>query len=217
MLPANQAIRQKRCKTSGLPVGSAAVQRLKWQILPLPSKGSGAECATDAPVSTCDGNWAAAATCALNARSSQPWPLQHPVSVAFHTDAATTIAGLAGAAWSGSGGVLTPGASAGTGGPVRLHPLRGTQGDHRRKSYPHLLFQLILSHSGWRYAEAPPARPSWPCSRDCPRAFCTGRRTKLAVAKIPGCHGRRKRTRAFTELQSHYLFEDRFGQSRQGQ
>ena len=34
--------------------------------------------------------------------------------------------------------------------------------------------------------------------------------TKLAVARIMG-DGRRKRTRAFTELQSHYLFEDRFG------
>ena len=33
--------------------------------------------------------------------------------------------------------------------------------------------------------------------------------TKLAVAKILG-DGRRQRTRAFTELQSHYLFEDRF-------
>ena len=33
--------------------------------------------------------------------------------------------------------------------------------------------------------------------------------TRLAVAKILG-DGRRKRTRAFTELQSHYLFEDRF-------
>ena len=33
--------------------------------------------------------------------------------------------------------------------------------------------------------------------------------TKLAVARILG-DGRRKRTRAFTELQSHYLFEDRF-------
>ena len=51
-------------------------------------------------------------------------------------DPATTIAGLAGAAWSGSGGVLPPGASAGTGGPVRLHPLRGTQGDHRRTVLP---------------------------------------------------------------------------------
>ena len=34
--------------------------------------------------------------------------------------------------------------------------------------------------------------------------------TKLAVAKILG-DGRRQLSRAFTELQSHYLFEDRFG------
>ena len=34
--------------------------------------------------------------------------------------------------------------------------------------------------------------------------------TKLAVARILG-DGRRKRTRAFTELESHYLFDDRFG------
>ena len=34
--------------------------------------------------------------------------------------------------------------------------------------------------------------------------------TKLAVARMLG-DGRRKRTRAFTELQSHYLFDDRFG------
>ncbi len=39
--------------------------------------------------------------------------------------------------------------------------------------------------------------------------------TKLAVAKILG-GGRRKRTRAFTELQSHYLFEDRFGRPGKG-
>ena len=39
--------------------------------------------------------------------------------------------------------------------------------------------------------------------------------TKLAVAKILG-HGRRKRTRAFTGLQSHYLFEDRFGRPGRG-
>ena len=39
--------------------------------------------------------------------------------------------------------------------------------------------------------------------------------TKLAVAKILG-DGRRKRTRAFTELQSHYLFEDRFGRPGRG-
>ena len=39
--------------------------------------------------------------------------------------------------------------------------------------------------------------------------------TKLAVARILG-DGRRQRTRAFTELQSHYLFEDRFGRPGKG-
>ena len=39
--------------------------------------------------------------------------------------------------------------------------------------------------------------------------------TRLAVAKILG-DGRRQRTRAFTELQSHYLFEDRFGRPGKG-
>ena len=39
--------------------------------------------------------------------------------------------------------------------------------------------------------------------------------TRLAVAKILG-DGRRTRTRAFTELQSHYLFEDRFGRPGKG-
>ena len=34
--------------------------------------------------------------------------------------------------------------------------------------------------------------------------------TKLAVAMILG-DGKRQRTRSFTELQSHYLFDDRFG------
>ena len=39
--------------------------------------------------------------------------------------------------------------------------------------------------------------------------------TKLAVAKILG-DGRRQRTRAFTGLQSHYLFDDRFGRPGKG-
>ena len=39
--------------------------------------------------------------------------------------------------------------------------------------------------------------------------------TKLAVAKILG-DGRRQRTKAFTELQSHYLFDDRFGRPAKG-
>jgi transposase len=39
--------------------------------------------------------------------------------------------------------------------------------------------------------------------------------TKIAVARILG-DGKRERTRAFTELVSHYLFEDRFGRPGKG-
>ena len=39
--------------------------------------------------------------------------------------------------------------------------------------------------------------------------------TKIAVARICG-DGRRERTRAFTELVSHYLFRDRFGRPGKG-
>jgi transposase len=39
--------------------------------------------------------------------------------------------------------------------------------------------------------------------------------TKLAVARILG-DGKRQRTRVFSELQSHYLFEDRFGRPGKG-
>ena len=77
-------------------------------------------------------------------RAVQRVPAAHP---------ATTIAGLAGAAWSGSGGVL----------PQVHPPGREAQFDFTHcgelrvtiagQPYPHLLFQLILSHSGWRYAE----------------------------------------------------------------
>jgi transposase len=39
--------------------------------------------------------------------------------------------------------------------------------------------------------------------------------TKIAVARILG-DGERQRTRVFSELQSHYLFEDRFGRPGKG-
>ena len=39
--------------------------------------------------------------------------------------------------------------------------------------------------------------------------------TKLAVARILS-DGKRQRTRVFMELQSHYLFEDRFGRPGMG-
>jgi len=49
---------------------------------------------------------------------------------------------------------------------------------------------------------------------ECPEAFCTIR-LRRTVAKILG-DGRRQRTRVFSELQSHYLFEDRFGRPGKG-
>jgi transposase len=39
--------------------------------------------------------------------------------------------------------------------------------------------------------------------------------TKIAVARILG-DGVRKRTQVFSELRSHYLFEDRFGRPGKG-
>ena len=80
-------------------------------------------------------------------------------------------------------------------------------------------FALDLAHSDGCFVNAYPAESS--------EAFCDGHvaafsflggvprsilydNTRLAVAKIMG-DGRRRRTRVFSELVSHYLFEDRFG------
>ena len=85
-------------------------------------------------------------------------------------------------------------------------------------------FVLDLPHSDGCYVKAYPAETT--------EAFLDGHvsafaflggvsqsilydNTKLAVAKILG-DGRRQRTRAFTELQSHYLFGDRFGRPGKG-
>jgi transposase len=85
-------------------------------------------------------------------------------------------------------------------------------------------FILDLPHSDDAYVKAYPAETS--------EAFCDGHNeafryfggvprrilydnTKLAVARILG-DGRRKRTRVFSELQSHYLFEDAFGRPGKG-
>jgi transposase len=85
-------------------------------------------------------------------------------------------------------------------------------------------FAMALPHSDAVFMKAYPAETT--------EAFCDGHvaafaffggvplsilydNTTLAVAKILG-DGSRKRTRAFSELQSHYLFEDRFGRPGKG-
>ena len=85
-------------------------------------------------------------------------------------------------------------------------------------------FVMSLPHSDGIYVKAYPAETT--------EAFCDGHvsafgflggvpqsilydNTKLAVARILG-DGRRSRTRVFTELQSHYLFSDRFGRPGKG-
>ena len=85
-------------------------------------------------------------------------------------------------------------------------------------------FVLDLPHSDGCFAKAYPAETT--------EAFLDGHvsafaflggvprsilydNTKLAVSRILG-GVRRKRTRSFTELQSHYLFEDRFGRPGKG-
>jgi transposase len=85
-------------------------------------------------------------------------------------------------------------------------------------------FILDLPHSDDAYVKAYPGETS--------EAFCDGHNeafryfggvprrilydnTKLAVARILG-DGRRTRTRVFSELQSHYLFEDAFGRPGKG-
>ena len=85
-------------------------------------------------------------------------------------------------------------------------------------------FVLDLLHSDGCFIKAYPAETT--------EAFCDGHvsafsflggvprsivydNTKLAVARILG-GGRRRRNRVFSELVSHYLFEDRFGRPGKG-
>src|SRR4051812_37697201 len=85
-------------------------------------------------------------------------------------------------------------------------------------------FVMDLPHSDAGFVQAYPAETT--------EAFCAGHvaafaffgkmpasilydNTRLAVARILG-DGTRQRTRAFSELQSHYLFADRFGRPGKG-
>ena len=97
----------------------------------------------------------------------------------------------------------------------------GVIGGVKRKLH---YFAMSLPHSDALFIKAYPAETT--------EAFCDGHvaafaffggvpasvlydNTSIAVAKILG-DGTRKRTRAFSELQSHYLFEDRFGRPGKG-
>src|SRR5271165_2637330 len=97
----------------------------------------------------------------------------------------------------------------------------GIIGGEERKIH---FFAMDLPHSDACFVIAYPAETS--------EAFCDGHvrafsffggvpksilydNSKLAVARILG-DGKRQRTRVFSELQSHYLFEDRFGRPGKG-
>ena len=97
----------------------------------------------------------------------------------------------------------------------------GIIGGSERKIH---FFAFDLPHSDACFVVAYPAETT--------EAFCDGHvrafaffggvpksilydNTKIAVARILG-DGKRQRTRVFTELQSHYLFEDRFGRPGKG-
>ena len=67
-------------------------------------------------------------------------------------------------------------------------------------------FCLDLPHSDGCFVKAYPTEDTESILYD---------NTKIAVAKILG-DGKRQRTKAFSELQSHYLFEDKFGRPAKG-
>ena len=104
--------------------------------------------------------------------------------------------------------------------PTSVKPLVVIDGVQRKAHY----LVVDLPHSDDAFVKAFPAETT--------EAFCEGHNaafryfggvprsilydnTTLAVARILG-DGRRKRTRVFSELQSHYLFSDRFGRPGKG-
>jgi len=97
----------------------------------------------------------------------------------------------------------------------------GVIGGERRKIH---FFCLDLPHSDAGLVKAYPAErtEAFLDGHDAAFAFLGGvprsilyDNTRLAVARILG-DGKRQRTRAFAELQSHYLFRDRFGRPGKG-
>ncbi len=75
-------------------------------------------------------------------------------------------------------------------------------------------FVLDLPHSEGYFVNAYPGETTEAFLGGVPRSILCDN-TRLAVAKILE-GGRRQRTRGFTELQSHYLFKERFGRPGKG-
>ena len=75
-------------------------------------------------------------------------------------------------------------------------------------------FVIDLPHNDGCFVKAYPAETTEAFLGGVPQSILYDN-TRLAVARILG-DGRRQRTRAFTELQFHYLFEDRFGRPGKG-
>jgi transposase len=97
----------------------------------------------------------------------------------------------------------------------------GIIGGEERKIH---FFALDLPHSDACFVAAYPAETTEAFCDGHVRAFCffggvprsiLYDNSKIAVARILG-GGERQRTRVFSELQSHYLFEDRFGRPGKG-
>ena len=94
-------------------------------------------------------------------------------------------------------------------------------GGVERKAHYLILDLPTATDASSRLTRLRPPQRSWtatfpplPCWAGVPQSILYDN-TKLAVARILG-DGQRKRTRAFTELQSHYLFDDRFGRPAKG-
>ena len=97
--------------------------------------------------------------------------------------------------------------------------LRRGSGGHRRRGAQGSCFVLDLPHSDGCFIKGYPAETTETFLNGYVSAFAflggvpqsiLYDNTKLAVAKILE-DGRRQRTRTFTGLQSHYLFDDRYG------
>ena len=118
------------------------------------------------------------------------------------------------------GDVRTAGAPCGR----RPGRLRGSAGGDRRRGAEGTLSGDRSAAVGRLFRDGIPGRNDGSVSGGAQSGVCILRRsaadhsvrnTKLAVVRILG-DGTRKKTQAFSELQSHYLFQERFGRPSKG-